>query len=329
MSYDNLGRKIDYVRLSLTDRCDLRCHYCMVPNQTFLPKREVLSFEEIIKLVSFLTKNGVKFLRITGGEPLVRKDFSKLIGQLGEFVKNGSLQELTLTTNGTQLRHYAPILAASGVKRINVSLDSINKENYKKITRGGNLDEVLLGIETAINNNIRVKINCVALKQDNFEEIPKIIEYAHLIGADISLIETMPLDENIERAEQFISLSEIRKSLESKWQLIKDEYKTKGPSQYYRIIETGGRIGFITPLSHNFCETCNRVRITCTGKLYTCLGSDNFSDLRPALLNNDFEELNKIYIEALAFKPKAHDFIIGEGSNFGYIPKRPMSLTGG
>ena len=324
--YDILGRNIDYIRLSLTDRCDLRCQYCMSENQKFLPRTEILSFEEIINLVKFLTQNGVKYLRLTGGEPLVRKDVMKLIQNLGLFLKNGELQELTITTNGTMLSHYAKDLALAGIRRINVSLDTLDAQKYKEITRGGNLANVLDGIDAAFENQIRVKINCVVLKQDNFDELPKLIEYAHSIGADISLIETMPMDEKIlGREDQYVPLNIVRQRLEKKWQIIGDEYKTNGPSQYYRIKETGGRIGFITPLSHNFCASCNRVRITCTGKLYMCLGHDDFYDLRPALLNNDFNELCAIYAKALNHKPKAHDFIIGGG----YVPKRPMSLTGG
>lgn len=324
--YDILGRNIDYIRLSLTDRCDLRCQYCMSENQKFLPRTEILSFEEIINLVKFLTQNGVKYLRLTGGEPLVRKDVMKLIQNLGLFLKNGELQELTITTNGTMLGHYAKDLALAGIRRINVSLDTLDAQKYKKITRGGDIAKVFAGIDEAIKQKIRVKINCVVLKQDNFDDLPKIIEYAHSIGADISLIETMPMDEKIlGREEQYVSMNIVRQMLENKWQIIRDEYKTNGPSQYYRIEETGGRIGFITPLSHNFCASCNRVRITCTGKLYMCLGHDDYYDLRPALLNNDFNELNKIYVDALNHKPKAHNFLIGGG----YVPKRPMSLTGG
>lgn len=324
--YDILGRNIDYIRLSLTDRCDLRCQYCMSENQKFLPRTEILSFEEIINLVKFLTQNGVKYLRLTGGEPLVRKDVMKLIQNLGLFLKNGELQELTITTNGTMLSHYAKDLALAGIRRINVSLDTLDAQKYKKITRGGDIAKVFAGIDEAIKQKIRVKINCVVLKQDNFDDLPKIIEYAHSIGADISLIETMPMDEKIlGREEQYVSMNIVRQMLENKWQIIRDEYKTNGPSQYYRIEETGGRIGFITPLSHNFCASCNRVRITCTGKLYMCLGHDDYYDLRPALLNNDFNELNKIYVDALNHKPKAHNFLIGGG----YVPKRPMSLTGG
>ena len=323
---DILGRKIDYIRLSLTDRCDLRCQYCMSENQTFLPRNEVLSFEEIINLVNFLTQNGIKHIRLTGGEPLVRKDVLQLIQSLGEFVKSGALKELTLTTNGTLLYNYAKDLKGAGINRINVSLDTLDAQKYKKITRIGDLAKVLVGIDEAIKNQIQIKINCVVLKQDNFDDLPKIIEYAHSIGADISLIETMPMDEKIlGREEQYVPMNIVRQYLEDKWQITGDEYKTNGPSQYYRIKETGGRIGFITPLSHNFCATCNRVRITCTGKLYACLGHDDFYDLRPALLQNDFKELGRVYANALNHKPKAHDFIIGGG----YVPKRPMSLTGG
>ncbi|MBN8647310.1 MAG: GTP 3',8-cyclase MoaA [Caulobacterales bacterium] len=324
--YDILGRNIDYIRLSLTDRCDLRCQYCMSENQNFLPRTEILSFEEIINLVKFLIQNGVKYLRLTGGEPLVRKDVLKLIQSLGLFLKNGELQEITITTNGTMLSHYAKDLALAGIRRINVSLDTLDAQKYKKITRGGDIAKVFAGIDEAIKQNIHVKINCVVLKQDNFDDLPKIIEYAHSIGADISLIETMPMDEKIlGREEQYVPMNIVRQMIENKWQIIRDEYKTNGPSQYYRIMETGGRIGFITPLSHNLCASCNRVRITCTGKLYMCLGHDDYYDLRPALLNNNFNELYKIYSDALNHKPKAHDFLIGGG----YVPKRPMSLTGG
>jgi GTP 3',8-cyclase len=324
---DIFARKIDYVRLSLTDRCDLRCQYCMLENQKFLPRNEVLSFEEICTLVDFLCQNNVRNLRLTGGEPLVRKDVGDLISRLGQFVQSGRLDELTMTTNGTLLRHYAKDIAKAGIKRINVSLDTINAQKYRKITRNGDLSQVLAGIDAAIANNIRVKINCVVLKQDNLDELPQIIEYAHSIGADISLIETMPMDEKIlGREEQYVPLNLVRQSLERQWKIINDDYKTKGPSQYFRIVETGGRIGFITPMSHNFCAACNRVRITCTGKLYMCLGHDDFYDLRPSL--SDFSQFTKTYQNALLHKPKAHDFLIG-GGEMGYVPRRPMSLTGG
>lgn len=323
---DFYGRNVNYIRLSLTDRCDLRCHYCMSEHQTFLPKNEVLSFEEIYNLVGFLVNNGVKSLRLTGGEPLVRKDFGLLIQRLGAYIKPDGLDEITLTTNGTLLSSYAKILADAGVKRINVSLDTVDEEKYKKITRGGRLANVINGIEKAKEQGIKVKINCVVLRNDNLDELEKIIEYAHFFGCDISLIETMPMDEKIlGREEQYVPMFEVKELLAKKWELVKDNYKTQGPSDYYRIQETGGRIGFITPLSHNFCASCNRIRISCTGKLYMCLGHDDFYDLRPALLNNDLNMLQNVYNEALLHKPKAHDFMIGGG----YVPRRPMSLTGG
>lgn len=330
-NYDSSARKIDYLRLSVTDRCDLRCEYCMLENQTFLPRNEVMSFEEIIELVDFLTKNGVHHLRLTGGEPLVRKDIKKLLLALGKFVALGRLQELTLTTNGTQLADNIENIKAAGIKRVNVSLDTINAQKYKKITRNGDLAKVLYGIDCAIATGLKVKINCVVLRQDNLAQISEIIEYAHGIGADISLIETMPLDENIQdREAQYVPMFEVRKILESKWDFVADDYKTKGPSQYFRIAQTGGRIGFITPLSHNFCASCNRVRITCTGKLYMCLGHDDFYDLRPALLAKDTKKLGEIYQNALLHKPKSHEFLIGgsQEDKF-YIPRRPMSFTGG
>lgn len=323
---DKYSRKIDYVRLSITDRCDLRCQYCMALEQKFAPKPEILSFEEIVSLVDFLSKNGVKKIRLTGGEPMVRKDFDKLLYMLAPFLENNSLDEIALTTNGTLLSKYANDLAKNHIKRINVSIDSLNKDKYKQITRGGDLSNVLYGLECAKNQGLKIKLNCVLIRNFNDDEISKIIEFAHENMFDISLIETMPLDERIlNRKEGYISAYEIKSQLEKQWQLEEIPYKTNGPARYYYIKQTKGRIGFISPMSHNFCADCNRVRISANGQLFACLGHDDAFDLKTPLKQKDFEKMAQVLHNAINKKPQSHLFDFDNG----YVPKRPMSLTGG
>jgi cyclic pyranopterin phosphate synthase len=332
---DGFGRRLSYVRLSVTDRCDLRCTYCMSEHQTFLPRKDLLSFEEMERLSLFLIDSGVERLRITGGEPLVRKGVLEFIARLGEQVHQGRLKELTLTTNGTLLEGAAPVLARAGIHRINVSCDSLNPEVYRRITRGGDLGKVLAGIEAAQAHGIRIKLNVVALAEDNRAEIPDIIRFAHARGMDVSLIETMPLGDEISgREAQFVSLKDVLTDLRSFWQVEGISDTTGGPARYYRIAETGGKLGLITPLSHNFCDTCNRVRITCTGQLYMCLGQDDHVDLLAALREDATNAgLEAALAQALAHKPKAHDFFIAEAGlaqpERPHAPARTMSLTGG
>ncbi len=332
---DGFGRRLSYVRLSVTDRCDLRCTYCMSEHQAFLPRKDLLSFEEMERLSLFLIDSGVERLRITGGEPLVRKGVLDFITRLGEQVHNGRLKELTLTTNGTLLAGAAPVLAAAGIQRINVSCDSLKPDVYYRITRGGDLNKVLAGIEAAQAEGIRIKLNVVALAQDNRAEIPDIIRFAHARDIDVSLIETMPLGDEISgREAQFVSLKEVLSDLRSFWRIEGVSDTTGGPARYYRVEETGGKLGLITPLSHNFCDTCNRVRITCTGQLYMCLGQDDHVDLRAPLREDTTDAgLRKALANALAHKPEAHDFFIaGVGlasPRHSHAPSRTMSLTGG
>ena len=332
---DGFGRRLSYVRLSVTDRCDLRCTYCMSEHQTFLPRRDLLSFEEMERLSLFLIDSGVERLRITGGEPLVRKGVLDFIKKLGQQVHNGRLKELTLTTNGTLLEGAAPVLATAGIRRINVSCDSLKPDVYRRITRGGDLSKVLAGIEAAQAHGIRIKLNVVALAEDNRAEIPDIIRFAHAHDIDVSLIETMPLGDEISgREAQFVSLKDVLADLRSFWQVDGISDTTGGPARYYRVTETGGKLGLITPLSHNFCDTCNRVRITCTGQLYMCLGQDDHVDLRAALRDDVSEaSLQKALAEALMHKPKAHDFFIADAGlslpQRAHAPARTMSVTGG
>ncbi len=324
---DGFGRRISYVRLSVTDRCDLRCTYCMSEHPTFLPRRDLLSFEEMERLALFLVGHGVERLRITGGEPLVRKGVEAFLIRLGAQGRAAGLKELTLTTNGTLLKDAVPALVEAGIRRINVSCDSLDADVFRRITRGGDLSKVLAGIETAQAAGIHVKLNVVALQQDNRSHIPDLIRFAHGRGMDVSLIETMPLGEDIARESQFVSLADLMGDLQSFWTLTPGSERTGGPARYYHVAETGGRLGLITPLSHNFCDTCNRVRITCTGRMYMCLGQDDFVDFRPALRDGDDLTLGDILAQALRHKPKAHDFMIDAGK--GHRPSRTMSLTGG
>ena len=323
---DSFGRRVTYLRLSVTDRCDLRCTYCMAEKMTFLPKSDLLDAAELEEVARSFIARGVTKIRVTGGEPLVRRNILDIMTRFSKFLGQG-LEELTLTTNGTQLAKYAGDLAALGVKRINVSLDSLVPKTYQQITRGGKLSQVLDGIVAAQSHGLKIKLNVVALKQDNAAEIPSIIDWSHRRDIDVSLIEAMPLgDIEADRFDQYIPLSIIREALEERFTLTPDTYRTGGPSQYWRVAETGGRLGFITPLSNNFCGGCNRVRLTCTGKLFLCLGQDDDADLRTVLRSGG--DLDAALTEAMTRKPKAHDFRIDAPDSAPAVA-RHMSMTGG
>jgi GTP 3',8-cyclase len=325
---DPLGRRVDYLRLSITDRCDLRCVYCMAEHMQFLPKSEVLSLEELAQVAEAFVDLGVRKIRLTGGEPLVRKDAMSLITALSRLLQDGRLQELTLTTNGTRLARFAPALAEAGVRRVNVSLDTRDAEAFARVTRGGSLTNVLEGIAAAKAAGIAVKINTVALARDNARELPDLIAWAHGEGLDITLIETMPLGEvEGDRTDQFLSLAEVRRDLESFWTLTPSSHVTGGPARYFDVRETGGRLGLITPLTHNFCEGCNRVRVTCTGVLHTCLGQDDATDLRAALRGDGRHALEAVICSGISTKPKGHDFDAERLSAPAIA--RHMSTTGG
>ncbi len=327
---DPFGRTITYLRVSVTDRCDFRCVYCMAEDMTFLPKKDVLSLEELDRLCSAFVARGVRKLRLTGGEPLVRKNIMSLIRSLSRHLHSGDLDELTLTTNGSQLGRFASELAACGVRRVNVSVDTLDPQKFKAITRWGELDKVMDGIRAAQAAGLRVKINAVALKGVNENEFDDMVGWAHGSGMDLTLIETMPLgDIDMDRTDQYLSLAEVRRRLAEHWTLVDIPYKTGGPARYVEISETGGRLGFITPLSHNFCESCNRVRVTCTGTLYMCLGQEDAADLRAPLRASEGDELLHAAIaQAIARKPKGHDFVIDRRGEKPAV-SRHMSVTGG
>jgi cyclic pyranopterin phosphate synthase len=329
MLVDGFGRTVTYLRLSVTDRCDLRCVYCMAERMTFLPKAEVLSLDELDAIASAFIDLGVRKLRLTGGEALVRRDLMGLIERLSRHLGTNALDELTLTTNGTRLAASAHDLARLGVKRINVSLDTLKPDVFARLTRGGDLAQVLEGIAAARAAGLAVKINSVALAHDNAQEIPRLIGWAHGQGMDLTLIETMPLgDTGEDRTEQFLSLAEVRRTLSSFWTLTDLPLRTGGPARYVRVEETGGRLGLITPLTHNFCEGCNRVRLTCTGVLHTCLGREDAVDLRAVMRSGgEPEALNAAIRAAIDVKPKGHDFHIERGA--APAVARHMSMTGG
>jgi cyclic pyranopterin phosphate synthase len=326
---DGFGRTVTYLRVSVTDRCDLRCVYCMAEKMVFLPKAEVLTLEELDRVSSAFIGLGVRKLRLTGGEPLVRKGFMSLVESLSRHLKSGALDELTLTTNGTQLAVFAADLARHGVKRINVSIDTLRPDLFRALTRGGDLAKVIAGVEAAQAAGLAVKINAVALAKDNAAEIPDLIQWAHGRGLDMTLIETMPLGEvEADRTDQFLSLEQVRRDLASYWTLTELPLNTGGPARYLRVEETGGRLGLITPLSHNFCEACNRVRLTCTGTLHTCLGREDASDLRAVLRAGASDaDLVEAIRHAIDAKPQGHDFQIGRGE--APATRRHMSTTGG
>jgi cyclic pyranopterin phosphate synthase len=326
---DPFGRKISYLRVSVTDRCDFRCVYCMAEHMTFLPKADLLTLEELDRLCGAFVAKSVTRLRITGGEPLVRRDVMRLFESLGARLGHG-LEELTLTTNASQLNRFAEPLARAGVKRVNVSLDTLDPRKFREITRWGDLSKVLAGIEAAQAAGLAVKINAVALKDVNDAEIPAMIEWAHGRGMDMTLIEVMPMGEiDGDRVAQYMPLSLLRAKLEQRFTLEDSAYRTGGPARYVRVRETGGRLGFITPLTHNFCESCNRVRLTCTGTLYMCLGQEDAADLRkPLRASPDDAAVHTAIDEAIARKPKGHDFIIDRRHDRPSV-SRVMSLTGG
>ena len=328
---DPFGRHVTYLRVSVTDRCDLRCVYCMSEHMTFLPKRDLLSLEELDVLCSAFVARGVKKLRITGGEPLVRKNILWLFERLGRHLSTGALDELTLTTNGTQLKSHAAALAASGVKRINVSLDTLDPDRFRAITRWGDFKSVMDGIDAAEKVGLAVKLNAVAMKDVNEGEIETLIRFAHGRGFDLTLIETMPMgDIDGDRTDQYLPLSIVRARLLDTFTLEDIPFKTGGPARYVQVKETGGRLGFITPMTHNFCESCNRVRLTCTGTLYMCLGQDDAADLRRVMRDNPGSDaaLNVAITAAIANKPKGHDFIIDRHTRKPAVA-RHMSVTGG
>ena len=327
---DPFGRAISYLRVSVTDRCDFRCVYCMSEDMTFLPKQDLLTLEELDRLCSVFVSRGVRKLRITGGEPLVRRDIMTLFRSLSRHLEAGTLEELTLTTNGSQLARYAAELAACGVKRINVSLDTLDKAKFKEITRWGDLDRVIAGIDAAQAAGLAVKINAVALKGVNEDEVEEMISWSHGRGMDITFIEVMPLgDIEPARFDQYWPLSQLRARLAERFTLDEIDYRTGGPARYVAARETGGRIGFITPLTHNFCESCNRVRVTCTGTLYMCLGQEDAADLRTPLRASESNALLERAIEeAITRKPKGHDFVIDRITSRPAVG-RHMSVTGG
>ncbi|HYZ64385.1 MAG TPA: GTP 3',8-cyclase MoaA [Acetobacteraceae bacterium] len=326
---DPFGRTISYLRVSVTDRCDLRCVYCMAEDMTFLPKAEVLSLEELERLCAAFIRLGVRKLRITGGEPLVRRNVMSLFEGLGTRLGQG-LEELTLTTNGTQLAKYARDLAEIGVRRVNVSLDTLDPARFTEITRWGRIERVLEGIEAAAAAGLHVKINTVALRGVNEDEIPDMLAWCGARGHDLCLIETMPMgDIGGDRTDQYLPLSLVRATLRRRFTLEETGYRTGGPARYFDVAETGTRVGFITPMTHNFCESCNRVRLTCTGTLYMCLGQDDAADLRTVLRSGASDDaLDAAIREAIKRKPKGHDFVIDRRQKAPSVA-RHMSLTGG
>jgi GTP 3',8-cyclase len=327
---DPFGRAISYLRVSVTDRCDFRCVYCMAENMTFLPKADLLTLEELDRLCTAFIAKGVRKLRLTGGEPLVRRGIMTLVSSLSRHLGSGALDELTLTTNGSQLQRYAAELKGCGIERINVSLDTLDADKFRAITRWGELDKVFAGIDAALAAGLRVKINAVALKGVNEDEFIPLVEWAHGRGMELTLIEVMPLGDVGEgRLEQYMPLSMVRARLSERFTLDEIDYRTGGPARYVRVQETGGRLGFITPMTHNFCESCNRVRITCTGTLYMCLGQEDAADLRAPLRASESNELLHAAIdEAITRKPKGHDFVIDRRHRRPAL-SRHMSVTGG
>ena len=327
---DPFERRISYLRVSVTDRCDFRCVYCMAEDMTFLPKADVLTLEELDRLCSAFVRLGVRKLRLTGGEPLVRRNVMGLIRALSRHLESGALDELTLTTNGSQLAKYAGELAAAGVKRINVSVDTLDPAKFTAITRWGKLDQVLDGIQAATAAGLAVKINAVALKDVNVDELESMVRWCGGRGHDMTIIEVMPMgDVGEQRVDQYFPLSMVRAKLARAFTLEDTDYRTGGPARYVTVKETGQRLGFITPLTHNFCESCNRVRLTCTGTLYMCLGQEDAADLRASLrASTDDDALDEAIRAAIRRKPKGHDFVIDRRHAPRAVP-RHMSVTGG
>jgi len=325
---DTFGRKISYLRLSVTDRCDLRCVYCMKARPDFLPKSELLSLEELTVLCDAFIRRGVRKIRITGGEPLVRRDVVSLIEALGTRLPATGLEEICLTTNATQMPRFAERLARAGVRRVNISLDTLDANVFARLTRGGRLSDTLAGIEAAAAAGLQVKINAVALKGGNDTTMPDMIRWAHDRGFDISLIEIMPMgDVEASREDQFLPLDRVRRDLETRWTLTDISDRTGGPARYVRIAETGGRLGFITPLTSNFCQGCNRVRLTCTGQLHLCLGRESEFDLRAAVRSGGADAVDELLDAAMRAKPEAHDFHVSRLAEPAV--GRNMAHTGG
>ncbi len=329
---DPFLRAINYLRVSVTDRCDFRCSYCMSESMTFLPKRELLTLEELDRMCTTFVGLGVKKLRITGGEPLVRRGIMTFFQSMTRHLESGALNELTLTTNGSQLTRFADDLAAAGVRRINISLDTLNEEKFAEITRWGRLPQVMRGIDAAQNAGLRIKINLVALKGFNEDELLSITQWCASRDMDLTWIEVMPMgdigEEN--RLDQYWPLEDLRATLGEHYTLTDLPDNTGGPARYVRLEETGQKIGFITPLTHNFCESCNRVRLTCTGDLYTCLGQEGMADLRSPLRDfpDDDSTLEAAIRDAISHKPKGHDFDYSRQQLDGQM-SRHMSHTGG
>ena len=328
---DPFNRAITYLRVSVTDRCDFRCVYCMSENMNFLPKADLLTLEELDKMCTAFISQGVEKLRITGGEPLVRRNIMEFFSSISRHLKTGALKELTLTTNGSQLHRFAEQLAEIGIRRINVSLDTLNEEKFSQITRWGRLVQVLNGIDAALAAGIKIKINTVALKGFNEDELEEIVKWCANRKMDLTFIEVMPMGDigNENRLNQYWPLSDLRKRLTKTWTLKDTDEQTGGPARYVRVNETGQKIGFITPMTHNFCESCNRVRLTCTGELFQCLGQEDQVDLRKVLRKNpEIEPLIKAIHNAISKKPKGHDFDYSRQSISGQM-SRHMSHTGG
>ncbi len=327
---DTFGRTITYLRVSVTDRCDFRCTYCMAEDMTFLPRQEILSFEEMERICEAFINRGVTKIRLTGGEPLVRRGIIDFIEQLSKNLQTSRLKELTLTTNGSQLPKYADRLAELGMKRINVSLDTLDPERFTEITRFGKLEQVLEGLEAAKQAGLKVKINTVALKGQTDHELDELLNFVADHGFDLTFIETMPLGEiGGSRVDHYLPLTEVRSRIAERWTITDTDYATGGPARFVDVKETGNRIGFITPLSHGFCESCNRMRLTCKGTLYMCLGQDGNVDLREVVRSSESNEpLQHAIDTALNLKPKGHEFVIDETQD-GPALNRHMSVTGG
>jgi len=326
---DRYGRTVSYLRISVTDRCDFRCVYCMAEDMVFLPKKDVLSFEEVETIASAFIARGTTKIRLTGGEPLVRRDIMDLVKTLGGRIGSG-LEELTITTNGSQLSKHAEGLYAAGVQRINVSLDTLDEERFRAITRRGRLADVLAGIDAALAAGLAIKINMVAMRGVNDDEIEPMMAWAHAKGMGLTLIEGMPLGEvGIDRVDTYLPLRELHERLSRRYTLARLDKRTGGPARYVHVAETGGILGFITPMSHNFCESCNRVRLTATGQLFLCLGQDDQVNLRDALRDGGAEGLDAALDEAMLIKPKGHDFVLDRDSSGAPAVARHMSVTGG
>ncbi|CAP55844.1 GTP 3',8-cyclase MoaA [Gluconacetobacter diazotrophicus] len=332
---DSFGRTVSYLRISVTDRCDMRCVYCMSEAMSFLPKAEILSFEEMERLCAAFIRNGVTRIRVTGGEPLVRRDIDGFFAALGTWLHrtdgDGHLDELTLTTNGSHLATHADALARAGVRRVNISLDSLDSKRFQRITRRGRLEQTLEGIRAARAAGLAIRINTVAMAGVNDDEFDTLLAWCGEIGADLCLIETMPMgDTGEDRSDRYLPLSTVRADLARRWTLEPLTVRTGGPARYLRVGETGCKLGLITPMTHNFCESCNRVRLSCTGQLYTCLGHEGATDLRQPLREGATDpDLLRLVQAAIQRKPKGHDFLIGRHADDPAAIRRHMSVTGG